>query len=92
MLHRNNRLTRLIAAALAIAAIAPAASVAQPIDGQGPGPKRNRSRFATGRWFLYVLSSWGTSGPSRAGSWLQPRNALRALAGVAQATRSRDAG
>ena len=38
MLHGNNRLTRLIAAGLAIAAIAPAASVPQPIDGQGPGP------------------------------------------------------
>jgi hypothetical protein len=37
MLHRNNRLTRLITAGLAIAAIAPAAAVAQPIDGQGQG-------------------------------------------------------
>jgi hypothetical protein len=32
MLHRNNRLTRLITAGLAIAAIAPAGAVAQPID------------------------------------------------------------
>jgi hypothetical protein len=31
-------LTRLITAGLAIAAIAPAAAVAQPIDGQGGGP------------------------------------------------------
>jgi hypothetical protein len=37
MLHRNNRLTRLITAGLAIAAIAPAGAVAQPIDGQGQG-------------------------------------------------------
>jgi len=37
MLHRDNRLTRLITAGLAIAAIAPAAAVAQPIDGQGQG-------------------------------------------------------
>jgi hypothetical protein len=35
MLHRNNRMTRLITAALAIAAIAPAAAVAQPIDQTG---------------------------------------------------------
>jgi hypothetical protein len=33
MLHRNNGLTRLITAGLAIAAIAPAAAVAQPIGG-----------------------------------------------------------
>jgi hypothetical protein len=38
MLHGNNRLTRLIAAGLSIAAIAPAASVAQPIDRQARGP------------------------------------------------------
>jgi hypothetical protein len=37
MLHRHNRLTRLITAGLAIAAIAPAAAAAQPIDGQGQG-------------------------------------------------------
>jgi hypothetical protein len=37
MLHRDNRLTRLITAGLAIAAIGPAAAVAQPIDGQGQG-------------------------------------------------------
>jgi hypothetical protein len=39
MLHRNNGLTRLITAGLAIAAIAPAAAVAQPIGGQGGGPR-----------------------------------------------------
>jgi hypothetical protein len=35
MLHRNNRMTRLITAALAIAAIAPTAAVARPIDQTG---------------------------------------------------------
>jgi hypothetical protein len=39
MLHRNNGLTRLITAGLAIAAIAPAAAVAQPIDVQAGGPR-----------------------------------------------------
>jgi hypothetical protein len=39
MLRRNNGLTRLITAGLAIAAIGPAAAVAQPIDGQAGGPR-----------------------------------------------------
>jgi len=37
MLHKHNSLTRLLTAGLAIAAIAPAAAVAQPIDGHGTG-------------------------------------------------------
>ena len=35
MLDRNNRMTRLITAALAIAAIAPTAAVARPLDQTG---------------------------------------------------------
>jgi hypothetical protein len=37
MLHPRSTLTRLVAAGLAAAAIAPAAAVAQPIDGHGTG-------------------------------------------------------
>jgi hypothetical protein len=37
MLHKHKSLTRLLTAGLAIAAIAPAAAVAQPIDSHGQG-------------------------------------------------------